>query len=182
MTPLKIYVAGKMSKHSHYDSFSWRDDFLREINKITKQKFISLDPVKASKDYTNLQMVFGSDTHMISEVDVVVVYASDDISIGGSQEILIAKYFNKPVIAFAPLGGKFNGGTKESAGRILTNYRHPFLFSTSDVVCGTVEEVAEALKNLSAIKPKTIDLIEEAKTSFEKKHLKKRLYDEHIIE
>ncbi len=182
MKPIKVYVAGKMSKHSSFDSHQWRDDFLREISGLTGIKFISFDPTRASKDYRNLEMVFGSDVHMISQIDVLVVYLSDDISVGGSQEILIAKYFKKPVIALAPLGGKFNGGTKEVAGQIIENYKHPFVYSTCDVVCSDIKDVAEALKNLDKIKPKTIKLIEQAKDKFSKEHLKSKLYVEHVIE
>lgn len=182
MKPIKVYVAGKMSKHSSFDSHLWRDDFLKEISMITGLKFISFDPTRASKDYKDLEMVFGSDVHMISQIDVLVVYLSDDISVGGSQEILIAKYFKKPVIALAPLGGKFNGGIKEIAGQMIKNYKHPFVYSTCDVVCDDVEAVAEAFKNLDKIKPKTIGMIDEAKNKFSKEHLKSKLYVEHNIE
>src|SRR4051812_11321669 len=109
---LKIYIAGRMTKHSHFSDHNWRDEFLEEISRLTGLKFISFDPTNASKNYSDLEMVFGSDAHMISQIDVLVVYLSDDISVGGSQEILIAKYFNKPVIALAPKGGQFNGATK----------------------------------------------------------------------
>lgn len=182
MKPIKVYVAGKMSKHSSFDSHQWRDDFLREISGLTGIKFISFDPTRASKDYKDLEMVFASDIHMISEIDVLIVYLSDDISVGGSQEILIAKYFKKPVIALAPLGGKFNGGTKNVSGQIIKNYKHPFVYSTCDVVCGNVSEVAEAMKNLNKIKPKTIKIIDEARGKFSKKHLKSKLYEEHYID
>ncbi len=179
---IRVYVAGKMSKHSHFGSYTWRDDFLREITKMTGLKFISLDPTRASKDYKDLEMVFGSDIHMISQIDVLVVYLSDDISVGGSQEILIAKYLNKPVIGLAPVGGKFNGGTKEIAGQMIKNYRHPFVYSTCDIVCDDIKGVAEALKTLDKIKPKTIKIIDEAKDKFNKKHTKAKLYAEHLIE
>ena len=180
--PIKVYVAGKMSKHSNYDSHQWRDNFLREISQLTGLKFKSFDPTRASKDYKNLEMVFGSDVHMISQVDVLIVYLSDDISIGGSQEILIAKYLKKPVIGLAPLGGKFSGGTKEVAGQTLTNYKHPFVYTTCDVVCNDIIAVAKALKNLDKIKPKTIKIIDKAKKKFTKEHLKNKLYVEHFIE
>lgn len=179
---LKVYVAGKMSKHSHFTSHTWRDDFLLEISKLTGLKFISFDPTRASKDYTELELVFGSDVHMIAQVDVVIAYLTDDFSVGGSQEILIAKYFKKPVIALAPKGGRFNLGTKEIVGKIVTDYKHPFIFSTCDVVCSTVPEVAEALKNLDRISPKSINLIDNAKVKFEKEHSKNKLYKEHFIE
>lgn len=182
MKPIKIYVAGKMSGHSHYDSYSWRDDFLKEIAVLSGLKFISFDPTRAGKDYSDLEMVFGSDVHMISQVDVVVVYASDDLSVGGSQEILIAKYLGKPVISLAPLGGKFNGGDKKVAGQTVKEYKHPFLFSTSDVVCSSIKEVAEALINLDKLKIKPIELIDEAKNKFVQAHSKKKLYEEHFIE
>ncbi len=179
---IKVYVAGKMSKHSDFSSHRWRDDFLRDISNLTGLKFISFDPTKAKKDYTDLEMVFGSDVHMIASVDVLITYFSDDISVGGAQEVLIAKYLKKPVIGFAPFGGKFNGGTKEVAGQTFVNYKHPFVYSTCDVVCGDINGVAEALINLDKIKPKTIKIIDEAMEKFNKKHIATRLYEEHIIE
>jgi hypothetical protein len=178
---LKIYVAGKMSKHSHFSSHSWRDDFLKEINSLTGLEIISFDPTRATKNYTDSEMVFGSDVHMISQVDAMVVYFSDDISVGGSQEILIAKYFNKPVIGLAPKGGKFHGIDKEVTGVVIKDFKHPFVFSTCDVVCSDINEVANALKNLDKLKPKGIDLIDKAKKRFEKAHLKKKLYELHVI-
>jgi hypothetical protein len=181
MKRMKIYVAGKMSKHSHYSSYSWRDEFLKKINALTEIEFISYDPTSATKNYVNSEMVFGSDVHMISQVDVVVVYFSDDISVGGSQEILIAKYFDKPVIGLAPIGGKFNGTEKEVAGVVIKDYKHPFVFSTCDIVCGNIAEVAEALKNIGNIKPKGIDLIDKANKQFEKAHQKNNLYEVRII-
>lgn len=182
MKSIKVYVAGKMSKHSSFDSHHWRDDFLKEVSRLTGLKFISFDPTRASKDYGDLEMVFGSDVHMISQIDVLIVYLSDDISVGGSQEILIAKYFKKPVIALAPLGGKFNGGTKEVAGQTIKDYKHPFVYSTCDVVCDDIKGVAEALKALGKINPKTIRIIDEAKNKFTKEHLKSKLYEEHLID
>lgn len=92
----------------------------------------------------------------------MVVYLSDDISVGGSQEILIAKYLNKPVIGFAPYGGKFNGATREMQGKTVHDYKDPFVFSTCDIVCGTIEEVSKAIKRIESIVPKTISIIDEA--------------------
>ena len=96
---------------------------------------------------------------MISRSDVMIVYLSDDISVGGSQEILIAKYYKVPVIGLARHGGKFNGADKEYFGKIVKNYKDPFVFTTCDVVCKTAEEVAGTLKTLSDITPKSLDII-----------------------
>lgn len=178
---LKVYVAGKMSKHSHFDSHHWRDDFLGEIAKLTGLKFISFDPTRATKNYSDPELVFGSDVHMISQVDVLIVYLTDDISVGGSQEILIAKYLKKPVIGLAPRGGMFISDTKEITGKVIKNYKHPFVFTTCDVVCSDIKEVAKALKNLDKIKPKTIKIIDQAYHKFGQRHLKRKLYEEHYI-
>jgi hypothetical protein len=118
---------------------------------------------------------------LISKSDVVVVYFSDDVSVGASQEVLVAKYYNKPVIGLAPLGGRFNGGLKKVGKRTIKNYKHPFVFGTCDIVCGNVEEVAKALKDIHKIKPKTIDLIKDASDQFEKDYLAKDGYVRKII-
>jgi hypothetical protein len=120
-----------------------------------------LDPTKSGVQHATPQMVFGADALMIKQCDVFVVYLSDDISVGGSQEILIAKYFKKPVIALAPLGGKFNGSKREHFGRVVKNYQDPFVFSTCDVVCNDVEAVAKALVGYKSIVPKSISIIDD---------------------
>lgn len=178
---LKVYVAGKMSKHSDFETHNWRDDFLAEISRLSGLEFVSFDPVNATKDYRDPEIVFGSDAHMISEVDVVIVYLTDDISVGASQEILIAKYYSKPVIALAKRGGKFNQKSKEVAGETILNYRHPFVYTTCDVVCESVEAIADVLQNLDKIKVKNIDIIKKASQIFEKQHLASPLYQTKII-
>jgi nucleoside 2-deoxyribosyltransferase len=179
--PIKIYVAGKMSAHSGYKTHNWRDDFLKEIAKLSGLSFISYDPVNTTKDYTDPEIVFGSDVHMISQVDIVVVYLTDNISVGASQEILIAKYYSKPVIALARPGGKFNQKSKEVAGEVIKNFKHPFVYSTSDIVCANEQEVADALLNLDSMKVKNINIIDIANKKFTQKHSQTNLYKTKVI-
>jgi hypothetical protein len=179
--PIKIYVAGKMSAHSGYKTHSWRDDFLKEIAKLSGLSFISYDPVYATKDYKDPEIVFGSDVNMISKVDVVVVYLTNNISVGASQEILIAKYYSKPVIALARPGGKFNLKSKEVVGIVIKNYKHPFVYSTCDVVCDDEQGVADALLKLDQIKVKNINIIDKADKKFSRKHSKTKLYKTRVI-
>jgi hypothetical protein len=156
---IKIYVAGKISKDSVFGTHDWRDNFCSELEKLSGLKIDNLDPTKTGTDQSDSMLVFGADSYLISQSDVLVVYLSDDISIGGSQEILIAKYFKIPVIGLARHGGKFNGADKEYFGKIVKNYKDPFVFTTCDIVCKTIEEVADALKNLQTVQPKTLDII-----------------------
>lgn len=156
---MKLYVAGKVSKESVFGTHHWRDEFCAKLEELSGITLENIDPTKLEGDQGNYKLVFAECCRMIKQADCMIVYLSDDISIGGSQEILIAKYFNKPVIGLAPLGGKFNGSTKQYFGQTVENYQDPFVFSTCDVVVTTVEEAAEALKTIPTIQPKGIELI-----------------------
>ncbi len=168
---MKVYIAGKISKDSIFGTHDWRDNFCEELEKLSGLKLQNLDPTKTGTDQSDSMLVFGADSYLISTSDVLIVYLSDDISIGGSQEILIAKYFNIPVIGLARHGGKFNGADKEYFGKIVKNYKDPFVFTTCDIVCKTVEEVAIALKDIKSIKPKTLGIIPQSVEYYLKKRL-----------
>jgi predicted house-cleaning noncanonical NTP pyrophosphatase (MazG superfamily) len=157
---LKIYVAGKVRKESVFGTHHWREEFVAELEELSGIRLENLDPTKNSIDQGSPEAVFGADAHMISQTDVVVVYLTDDISVGGSQEILIAKYYKKSVIGLAPRGGKFNGATREYFGKVIKDYKDPFVFTTCDVVCATVEEVAKTLQNIDQIVPKDLSMID----------------------
>jgi hypothetical protein len=159
---LKIYVAGKVSKDSHFGKHHWRNEFVVELEKLSGLKLENLDPLQIEEDGMSPQEIFAKDCQLINQADVFVVYLSDDISVGGSQEILIARYLRKPVVGLAPLGGKFNGAQREMFGTLIENYRDPFVFSTCDVVCGTIEATAEALQRVSKIKSKGMAIIDRA--------------------
>lgn len=125
-------------------------------------KLENLDPLKDEAGLTEPKQIFAKDCRLIKQADTFIVYLSDDISVGGSQEILIARYLKKPVIGYAPFGGKFNGCRKEMLGTVIENYQDPFVFSTCDVVCGTLEEVADTLQRASGLHSRGLVIIDEA--------------------
>lgn len=165
MSKVRVYIAGKVSKDSQFGTHHWRDEFCKKLQRLSGRALINLDPLNGQGGITDPAEIFKKDCKLINKADVFLVYLSDDISVGGSQEILIAKYFSKPVIGFAPIGGKFNGSRREMLGVVIENYKDPFVFSTCDVVCGTVEEVATALREFEKIKPKNITLVDDAISS-----------------
>lgn len=162
MKSIKVYIAGKVSKESVFGTHHWRDEFCKTVSDLSKRELISLDPLAAQRGILDPNEIFNKDVKLINKCDLVIVYLSDDISVGGSQEIVIAKYLKKPVIGFAPYGGKFNGSQKEMLGLTIKNYKDPFVFSTCDMVCGTIEEVADAVKEFEKINIKTLSIIDEA--------------------
>lgn len=164
--PIKVYVAGKVSKDSSFGTHHWRDDFLQKLEDLSGLTLENLDPTKLEVDQTDPEAVFGADAALIKVCDLLIVYLSDDISVGGSQEILIAKYFSKPVIGLAPLGGKFNGSSKQLFGKTVRDYKDPFVFSTCDIVVSDIDELARSLENLPKT-PKSIALIDELAARFD---------------
>jgi hypothetical protein len=177
MNKVKVYVAGKVSKDSVFGTHYWRDVFVKKLEDLCGLELLSLDPAKKLTDQNKPEETFGADVYMISQSDVVIVYLSDDISVGGSQEILIAKYYHKPVIGLAPSGGKFNHKNKEIFGQVVKDYKHPFVYSTCDVVCDDIEAVAQSLMNLDKIKPKSIDIIKQLADKYEANNLS---HDEYL--
>lgn len=110
-------------------------------------------------------MIFGRDCFMIKNSDVVIVNLTDDISVGGSQEMLLAKYFGKPLIGIARKEGKFIKSEYDECGRIVENYVHPFVEIPCDFVVNDIEGAAEAIKRITnngKIAAKKIDIIEES--------------------
>lgn len=158
---MKLYIAGKVSENSQFGTHHWRDKFVDELSHISGLELSHLDPLpyENGRPY-DPDFVFNKDCWLIEQSDCVVVYLSDDISVGGSQEMLIAKYLKKPLVGFAPLGGKFNKLEKEFLGQNIANYINPFVHATCDVVAGSIEEVASALKDLPV--PKDITIIDDA--------------------
>lgn len=157
---MKAYIAGKVSKDSIFGTHYWRDGFCKDLEELSGIKLENLDPTKLDINQNDSDLIFGYDSYLISQSDVVICYLSDDISVGGSQEILIAKYFGIPVIGLAKYGGKFNGANKEHFGKQIKDYKDPFVFTSCDIVCGTINEVADALKAIKDIKPKTLGIID----------------------
>jgi hypothetical protein len=173
---INVYVAGKVSKESSFGTHYWRDAFVDELARQSGRELHNLDPTKNEVDEGDALQVFGCDAYMISRSDVLIVYLSDDISVGGSQEILIAKYFGLPVIALAPHGGKFNGREKIMFGKVIKDYKDPFVFTTCDVVCDDIAAVSKTLQTLEDIKPKTLDIIPQGIADYLEHHAHKSRY------
>ncbi|MFH1253426.1 MAG: hypothetical protein V1664_03810 [Candidatus Uhrbacteria bacterium] len=173
---IKIYLAGKVSKDSVFQTSFWREPFCRELSKLSGLTIKNLDPTrfedKKQFDENNADLIFGRDCFMIKSADVVIVYLSDDISVGGSQEMLIAKYFKKPLIGIVPKQSKFFGD-KEIYGRKYKNWLHPFVKLTCDYIVRDIGEAAICLLELFPDQKsiKDLSLIEQAVSYYTKNYL-----------
>lgn len=177
MKKVYVYIAGKVSSDSTFGTSDWRDGFCRELENKTGLQVINLDPTKGGDDFdldqNNADLIVGRNSFMIKKADVVVVYLSDDISVGGSEEMLIAKYYKKPLIGLAPQGGKFNKGEKELIGRKYLNYIDPYVRISCDYVAGDIDETAKCLKKIVSGElkaPKDLSVFNEAIEYYERNH------------
>ncbi len=174
---LKVYVAGKISKESVLGTHDWRDLFCAELGKLSGLAIKNLDPTKSSHelklDPSNPDLIFGRNAYMISQADIVIVNLTDDISVGGSQEMLIAKYFEKPLIGIAPKEGKFVRSKKELMGTVYLNWVDPIVSYTCDTVVEDLPTAAKFIRDnlLSGVfQAKTIHIIDRAIKNYLQKY------------
>lgn len=180
MDKLKVYVAGKISPSSVFGTPHWRDGFCQELSEKSGIRLENLDPTKDDAEFpsdeSDPKQVFGRNAAMIKSADLVIVNLTDDISVGGSQEMLIAKYFMKPLLAIAKKGGKFNKEEKEIFGKKYAHWKEPFVVVPSDAVVENIDEAAEFIKLFFSHAGKRISkeiaFIDDAVEHYEKKRMK----------
>lgn len=171
-TRLKIYFAGKVSPDSLLGEH-WRDRICFYLTQELGIEIINLDPTKKLGDFNlnqnNSRLMFGRDCFMIKSADLVVTYLSDDISIGGSQEMLIAKYFHKPLVGIAPREGKFNKSMSEIGGQKYHNWVHPFVSVPCDKIVEDTAGLARFIRTHQwTEKNKTLSIIDNSVDYYQK--------------
>ncbi len=179
MKKLKVYIAGKVSPDSVFGRHDWRDEFCTKLTELSGFDFVNLDPTKANENFNldenNDLLIFGRDCFMIKSADLVIVNLTDDISVGGSQEMLIAKYYKKPLVGIAPKGGKFYKEEKEILGKVYKNWKHPFVSVPCDTIVEDISGVVEFIKDFFSQanpSPKDIAILDEALKYYEEHHHK----------
>lgn len=154
---LKLFLAGKIDPLSQCVSPRWRDDMVWQLNQQLTSCEVLDTCLPNERDNMFIHeklspnVSFSQSCFYIEQSDALVVHLTDDISIGGSQEIFIAKMFNKPVIGIAPRGGKFNRLRYELGGKTFWNWVHPFVVGLCDLVVHDVSELAQALDNFDSV-------------------------------
>jgi len=144
-----IYLAGKIPKGKENDNYvDWRKDFIEIMEEKRKNfpnisKVVYLDPHVMKGDIIPSVDFFGRDVHMVAISDCIIVDARAKIGAGVAQEILIAKYYGKPVVTVVPNNSHYHKKTNVMGSEI--DYRHPFIFSSSDVVVQDFKQAVDCL-------------------------------------
>ena len=168
---MKIYLAGLVPKGDEDGkSFSdWRVHFTSHLKKLIKADFIDpRDREEDDFDESDFEKVFALDCKRIKECDLLIVNG-DKLGVGGAQEILIAKYFKKPVILVLPKDTIHRRKDISFKGQLIGDWIHPFLYSTCDLLVDDVKNLTK--KQFDSVinsRPKDLGLIDKAILSIKK--------------
>ena len=131
MEKVKIYLSGGMGALSYEEQSKWRLQIIHAIkyNNECEKKPIFFNPV----DYYNFEEkpqksereVFEFDLNALRHSDLVIVNFNDPKSIGTAQELILAKEYRIPVIAYGVNGQAI----------------HPWLLECCTRVCDDIREV-----------------------------------------
>lgn len=91
-----------------------------------------------------------------------IVCAESRLWVWTSQEILIAKYFWKPVITILPKDTQHRRTNLLFHGKMIQDRIHPFIWSCSDVIYTSIDMCLLHWDEVHNISPKTIDVIDES--------------------
>ena len=154
---MKIYLAGKVPKWDHDIMEDWRTRYRDALG--SKEGITYLDP-NVPVDEANPLSVFGMDCGFIQSSDLIIVNAEEKLWLGTSQELIIAKYFSKPVIAVLPKDSAHRKSNLTFHGKLVEDWIHPFLFATSDIIVESPEDID--IDTLKDLKIKDITIIDQA--------------------
>jgi hypothetical protein len=177
-----VYLAGKIPKGDEVKDFrDWRKEFagiaegkLKDYPKVSGMVFLDPYTLETTRLGSTLDF-FGRDIHLIRMSDAVLVDARKKIGAGTAQEILIAKYFGKPVVTVVPKDSHYCRKALVHGAEV--EYRQPFVYCPSDAVVEDFGEAADWLLRFFSgemkIEIKGIDVLEKAEKDYLDKHVHK---------
>lgn len=134
MEMVKIYLSGAMSTVSFEEQSKWRKRIINAINLgdynyVKKPVFFNpVDHYNFETKYQKTEReVFEYDLYNLRNSNLVVVNFNDPKSIGTSMELILAKEYRIPVIAFG----------------INNQEIHPWILECCTRICDDLREVVE---------------------------------------
>ncbi len=159
---LRVYFAGKMSKAEGFSAATWRNELSAVISKKSRFQSVNLDFLDGSHaaiSENDPKLIFGRDAYLIRSSDVVIVNLSDDISVGGSVEMMLAKLYHRPLIGIARPNGKFVSPEKDLLGRSVRSYVNPFVSATCDWLVHDPSQLPSIIDQLFTAPVKTSHIV-----------------------
>lgn len=166
---MKIYLAGSIPKgDSEAEVFDdWRSRYIEALKDCFEADFIQ--PYHRNIDESDFLVVVGQDCKHIKESSLVIVNAEEKLGVGTAQELVIAKYFAKPVVSVLPKDTHHRRSNVVFHGKLVEDWIHPFIFAFSDFIVQDVQEIRDIKDEIYTCAVKSISVIDEAVRYFDEK-------------
>jgi hypothetical protein len=159
---MEIFLIGKVPKgdkeQKNFDN--WRIKYQNVAQKFFDAEFI--DPYDRNLDESDFLAVVGWDCRYIKESAFVIVNAENKLGAGSSQEMVIAKYFNKPVVTVLPENSHHRRSNIIFREKVVDDWIQPFIFAFSDFIIEDIKEIGGIKDKIFNSKIKNISVIDDA--------------------
>ena len=163
---MRIYLAGSVPKGDEeakgFDN--WRGRYKKILQEFFDADFI--EPYHRELDEGDFLAVVGQDCRHIKDCALVIVNAEEKLGVGTAQELVIAKYFSKPVISVLPKDTHHRRSNVVFHGKTVEDWIHPFIFAFSDFIVENVNEIEKIKDKVFSSAAKDISVIDEAVRHF----------------
>lgn len=166
---LKICLLGSLPKGDDVRK-NWKDWKIKYKEKLSQIPNIEFTDGDAWRDETKPLQLVGHDTHLIKTADIIIVNSEKKLGAGTAQEMVIAKYFSRPVISVLPKDTHHRRSNIVFDNTKINDWLHPFIATFSDLVVERIDDciewIKEFKKNPKSKKIKDITIIDEAINSY----------------
>ena len=162
---LKICLLGSIPKGDDERKgwTDWKTKYKTVLSQLDDVEFVDGDDWK---DETKPLLLFGHDANLVKTSDIIIVNAESKIGAGTAQEMVIAKYYSRPVITILPKNTHHRRSNIMFDGTLVNDWVHPFLLNMSDLIAETIEDasgwIMEYRADPKSKKIKNISIVDEA--------------------
>jgi len=170
-----IYLAGSVPKGNEEAKFdNWRIEYKEVLKKHFQAEFIDPYDHHSYVDENDSLLVFGIDSNHIKTSDFIVVNAESKLGAGTSMEMVVAKYFKKPVVTVLPKDTYHRRSNLIFGPNHVKDWVHPFIHSFSDFIIENIVEIEKIKDKIFSSKIKTISVIDDAIKYFESSQIRNK--------
>ena len=145
----------------------WKIAYKKKLASIGDFVFTDGD---AWRDETRQLELVGHDAYLVKSCDVVVVNAESKLGAGTAQEMVIAKYYSKPVVTVLPKNTHHRKTGVVFDGKAIGDWVHPFISVLSDEVVENLDDCAKWIMRYASApqnaKIKDITIVDDAVAAY----------------
>ena len=160
---MKIYLAGSVPKGTDEEKtfVNWRLQYKTILEKIFDAEFVF--PGAGDMDESDFLLIVGKDSRSVKYADLVIINAEERLGVGTAHEMIIAKYFKKPVITVLPKNTYHRRPNVTFQGKYqVEDWMHPFVHTFSDFIVESPKEIASIKGEIFNKPSKDISIIDQA--------------------